>query len=266
MKRVLTALLLVPFGLYASVFAPWQIFLACVVLAAVLSFAEYARITDSFAPLGYAAGLLILVAPPRESVLVMILLVPAAMCLPVWTHVELEVGIRRSASLVLGTLYVFGAWKTGILIHDSNPVPGLFGIAAGHHWLLFGMVVNWLGDTGAYYVGRAVGRHKMAPEVSPGKTWEGAAASAVTGLLFGAVWLPFAIPGTGFATAALFGVAANAAGQLGDLAESAIKRGVGVKDSGNLLPGHGGMLDRMDSTLFSLPVLYALLIATGRAG
>jgi len=265
MKRVVTALLLVPFALYAILFAPWWGFLAAVAVAALLCFTEFARITGAFAPLGYVAGLLILAAPPREAVLVTILSALAAMAVPLWAKSGFELSLPRAASLVLGILYIFGAWKTGILIHDGSTAPGLFGIAAGKHWLLFGMAVNWFGDTGAYYVGRAIGRHKLAPEVSPGKTWEGAIASAITGVLFGLLWLPEAIPGTGYATAACFGLAANAAGQIGDLAESAIKRGFGVKDSGTMLPGHGGILDRLDSTLFSLPVLYALLVAFAMA-
>ena len=149
---------------------------------------------------------------------------------------------------MVGILYIFGAWKTGILLHDLNP-----------HWLMFGLMVNWVGDTGAYYVGKNFGRHKLAPSVSPGKTWEGAVASAVTGVVFGMIYLPLAIRGTSLLVAGLLALAANVAGQVGDLAESAIKRAAGVKDSGSLLPGHGGLLDRVDSTTFALPVLYSFL-------
>jgi phosphatidate cytidylyltransferase len=95
--------------------------------------------------------------------------------------------------------------------------------------------------------------------VSPGKSWEGAAASVVTGVVFGLIYLPLTINGTSLLAAGLLALAANVAGQVGDLAESAIKRGAGVKDSGTILPGHGGVLDRVDSTLFALPVLYTLL-------
>ncbi len=124
---------------------------------------------------------------------------------------------------------------------------------------MFGLMVNWIGDTGAYYIGKNFGRRKLAPSISPGKTWEGAAASAVTGVVFGLIYLPLAIKGTSLLMAGLLALATNVAGQVGDLAESAIKRGVGVKDSGSLLPGHGGFLDRVDSTMFALPVLYTLL-------
>jgi phosphatidate cytidylyltransferase len=160
--------------------------------------------------------------------------------------------------LVLGVLYIFGAWKTAILLHNVE-YPPLRHLSAGRHWLMFGLMVNWIGDTGAYYVGRRFGRHKLAPIVSPKKTWEGAAASAVAGIVFGMVYLPLAITGTPLWVAALFALISNIAGQFGDLAESAIKRSAGVKDSGTMLPGHGGLLDRVDSTMFTLPILWALV-------
>jgi phosphatidate cytidylyltransferase len=128
--------------------------------------------------------------------------------------------------------------------------------------MTFGLAVNWIGDTAAYYFGRNFGKHKLAPVVSPGKSWEGAAASAAAAVLFGVFALPRFVS-IGMWQGGLIAVAANVAGQMGDLAESAIKRGAGVKDSGKLLPGHGGMLDRVDSSLFSLPVLYALLYFFG---
>jgi len=96
--------------------------------------------------------------------------------------------------------------------------------------------------------------------VSPGKSWEGAAASVVTGVIFGLIYLPLAIHGTPLWVAGGVSLIANAAGQVGDLAESALKRGAGVKDSGTILPGHGGMLDRLDSSLFAIPVVYTLVM------
>ena len=156
-----------------------------------------------------------------------------------------------TAAQTFGLIYIYGAWKTAFLLHAISP-----------YWLTFGLLVNWIGDTGAYYFGRNFGRHKLAPIVSPAKSWEGAAASVVTAVLFGVFVLPRFVP-IGLVPAALIAIAANVAGQVGDLAESAIKRGAGVKDSGTLLPGHGGMLDRVDSSLFSLPVLYAVLYFAG---
>jgi phosphatidate cytidylyltransferase len=258
MKRVVTALFLVPIAVYATLFAPWWFFILVLGTVALLCFREYAQMTQSFAPLGYIAGILILIAPQHETILLIILSALAAMCLPLFSRDSLETSVPRTAALALGIVYIFGAWKTGVLLHDGTDQPALFGASAGHHWMMFGLMVNWIGDTGAYYVGRKFGRHKLAPAVSPGKTWEGAAASAVTGVIFGLLYIPWAIKGTPLVTAGVLALATNAAGQIGDLAESAIKRGVGVKDSGSMLPGHGGFLDRVDSTMFALPVLYTL--------
>ena len=248
MKRVATALLLLPIAIYSVLFAPVLVFVAVVALVAILCFHEYAVITEIFAPAGYVAGLIVLLAPLGKLFPLFVVITLIAMCLPL-VSTSLEQGFIRASALVLGIAYIFGAWRAGIMLHDISP-----------HWLMFGLMINWVGDTGAYYVGRKFGRHKLAPVVSPGKSWEGAAASVAAGILFGVIYLPLAIRGTTWLTAALFAVAANVAGQIGDLAESAIKRGANVKDSGSLLPGHGGMLDRLDSTMFALPVLYALLM------
>src|SRR5262249_33821291 len=117
---------------------------------------------------------------------------------------------------------------------------------------------------GAYFIGRKLGKHKLATRVSPNKSWEGAAASVAASMLFGAAYLTRFVEGVTILEAIGITAAANIAGQIGDLAESAMKRGAGVKDSGTILPGHGGFLDRVDSTLFTLPVVYGYLLLTGR--
>jgi phosphatidate cytidylyltransferase len=257
MKRLLTAFLLVPITIYTVLFAPWPVFLGIVAIVASLCFQEYATITGAFAPLGYAAGLMILIAPVGEAALILILTALAALCLPL-SGASFEKATARSGALMLGVVYVFGAWKTAVLLHDVNSPP-LAHLSAGRHWLMFALVVNWFGDTGAYYIGRKFGRRKLAPSVSPGKTWEGAIASVTTAVIFGLIYLPLTIPNVSLAEAGAIALLCNMAGQLGDLAESAIKRGAGVKDSGSLLPGHGGLLDRVDSSLFTMPVLYTAI-------
>ncbi len=129
----------------------------------------------------------------------------------------------------------------------------------GRSWVFLVLLTVWITDTGAYFVGRAVGRHKMAPTVSPGKTWEGAIGGQVAG--FAAVVALNAVLDLGMSTpeAIGLGLLLPAVGQVGDLAESAMKRGVGVKDSGWLVPGHGGIADRLDSLLFAAPVAYYFL-------
>lgn len=124
----------------------------------------------------------------------------------------------------------------------------------GPRMVLFLLVLLWAGDSLAYFAGRAIGRHRMAAELSPGKTWEGAAANLLGSLLvalLAARWIPL----PAFHLAAMAALA-NLAGQLGDLTESAYKRAAGAKDSGALLPGHGGMLDRVDSLIFAAPVVW----------
>lgn len=131
----------------------------------------------------------------------------------------------------------------------------LHGLAQeGPRLLLFALVITWVGDTAAYFVGRGLGKHWLAPHLSPKKTWEGSAASFAGSLLVGAVftrWLSAPLPHL----LAMAGIA-NIAGQVGDLLESAYKRSAGVKDSGGLLPGHGGVLDRIDALILAIPVVW----------
>jgi phosphatidate cytidylyltransferase len=126
--------------------------------------------------------------------------------------------------------------------------------------VLFLLLLVWACDSGAYYFGTRYGRHRLAPVVSPRKSWEGAVAGLLAATVFGAVagawWL---LPELGSFRGALAGAAASTAGQLGDLVESLWKRGAGVKDSGTFLPGHGGFYDRVDSLLFAGPVVAAFL-------
>src|SRR5580658_4108810 len=201
MKRVVTALFLVPIAVYSALFAPWWIFFTVIAIVALLAFREYAAITESFAPLGYVAGILILAAPqhaePYATLLLMILTTLAGLCLILSANDPAK-GFARAAALVLGIVYIFGSWKTGILLHDINP-----------NWLMFGLMVNWIGDTFAFWVGRKFGRHKLAPSVSPGKSWEGAAASVVAGVAFGMIYLPLTIKGTSLLASALLALAAD---------------------------------------------------------
>ena len=152
--------------------------------------------------------------------------------------------LPRAALLVFGVTYVFGAWRCAIPLRQASP-----------HWLMYALLVSWTGDIGAYYVGRSFGRHRLAERISPHKSWEGALASVAAALLLAGAYLVYFV-GVPIPLAMALTAVADAAGQLGDLAESAIKRGAGVKDSGAILPGHGGFFDRVDSTLFTLPVIY----------
>jgi phosphatidate cytidylyltransferase len=157
---------------------------------------------------------------------------------------------RRVALAVLGTAYA------GVMLSALLPLRRL---PRGEWWILLTLTVTWLNDTFAYFAGRAFGRHKLYERISPSKTWEGAlggAAGSVAGaLVVRQIWLPF-VPIWG---AALIGAGAAVLGPVGDLSESMLKRAFGAKDSGRLLPGHGGLLDRIDALLFNAP--FVLLCA-----
>jgi phosphatidate cytidylyltransferase len=251
MKRLLTAAALIPIIVYVVLWAhPWVFF---GVLAAVsfLCYREYDAIAGAYGfgspgPLGLGAGLALLFLS-NEVWLLLTVVTLAALALAMRAN-DLTVSLPRAALLMLGVIYIFGAWRCAIPLRDLN-----------RHWLMFGLLVNWAGDIGAYYIGRSFGKHKLAPRVSPKKTWEGSAASVVASILLAGGYLLRFIPQVPIAHAISITIAANIAGQVGDLAESAMKRGAGVKDSGAILPGHGGFLDRVDSTLFSLPVVYIYL-------
>ena len=252
MKRLLTAIVLIPVFVYVVIWADWRIFLGVLMAVALLCYHEYAAIAAAYGfgrlnLMGYGAGILLLVWQaktwPLIAVIALIALAEAM------RDADLSKALPRASLLLMGVIYIFGCWKAAFDIHQNY----------SHHWLMYALLLNWAGDTGAYYIGRAFGKHRMAPRVSPKKSWEGAAASVVTSVVVGGAYLVRFIPGTSIAAAIVLTAVANAAGQLGDLAESAIKRGASVKDSSDILPGHGGFLDRVDSTLFTLPVIYVWL-------
>lgn len=251
MKRVLTAFVLAPAAVLLLLWGPPWLVRIVVAWVALLAFREYEGLVErhgiaASGPTGYAAGLLVLWLPD-PSLLWLVLLALLALTLAMPSR-PLAGALPRAGGSVLGLLYIFGAWRCGLALYDFGPM-----------WLLFALAVSWVGDTAAYYAGRWFGRRKLAPEISPAKTWVGAASSLVVSLAFGVAYLRLLMPGTGWLSALALAAAGNMAGQIGDLAESALKRGAGVKDSGDLLPGHGGMLDRTDAALFAMPVILGLL-------
>jgi phosphatidate cytidylyltransferase len=252
MKRVLTAAALFPPVLATVFLANDWVFFAVVALVASICYYEYDSIAAAYGfgapgPIGYGAGLLLLWWG-GDAWLVVLAAALIAFTMSLRVN-DIAHALPRSALLVTGIVYVFGAWKCAIVLHRLNV-----------YWLMYALILNWVGDIGAYYVGRAFGKHRLAERVSPKKTWEGAIAAVVTAVLVAGAYLVYFVPTIGIVEAIVLTAAANIAGQLGDLCESAMKRGAGVKDSGSILPGHGGLLDRVDSTLFSLPVVYAFAL------
>jgi phosphatidate cytidylyltransferase len=171
---------------------------------------------------------------------------------------------------VAGVLYTGGTLAFVPLLRAlTSSVPGAAaGPWAAMAFVFLPLLTTWVGDTSAYFAGRAWGKAKLAPNVSPGKTVVGAVAgligsTAVAVALSATVLGELPVVGVGLLTAAWIGLLLGAAGQLGDLTESMLKREAGVKDSGKVLPGHGGMLDRIDSLLFSVPTAWGLLTLAG---
>jgi phosphatidate cytidylyltransferase len=275
MKRVLTALILIPLVLLLVFLGPrWQwLFTLAVAAVATLAAWEYMGLAEKTGA-----------RPPRIAVLAAILALFAGYF--EWPGQTAAVlGILSLSLLVYCTFFR----PVTLLIADVSAsifcllyvgftliaLPALRENPEGNgpSLLTFLLCVVWAGDIAALYVGRAWGRHKLAPTLSPNKTWEGALGSVAGSLLATGALLGLAhLLATQFDSARLsypedlsywlvLAVVVNIAAQIGDLAESALKRSAGVKDSGSLLPGHGGVLDRIDALLLAAPVLwYAQLI------
>jgi phosphatidate cytidylyltransferase len=166
--------------------------------------------------------------------------------LTVWTRRPLVEALPSAGISSSGLLLVAFPLSFAVRLHGLGQ--------EGPRVLLFALVIVWVGDSVAYFVGRSIGKHPLAPQLSPKKTWEGSIGSLLGSLLVGFVftrWLSAPLPHL-LAMAA----AGNVAGQIGDALESAYKRSAGVKDSGGLLPGHGGILDRIDALILAVPVVW----------
>lgn len=249
MKRIATALVLIPTVTWIVLAGPYWAFVALLAVVGGLAFHEFDQIAAAQGIAkagipGMVAGLALLLSP--EPLLVLVMTGVLAMILSL-RH-DLEHALPGAAVFVAGVVYIFGAWRCAVELRALNP-----------HWLMVAVIVSWAGDTAAMYVGRAFGKRKLAPEVSPSKTWEGAVGSVAGGTVAAMVYAHYLIGTAPLGAVAAVGAVANIAGQCGDLCESAFKRGGGVKDSGTTLPGHGGWLDRIDSSLFSVPVTYGVL-------
>jgi phosphatidate cytidylyltransferase len=250
MKRVVTAIALIAVAVYLIWFAADWGFQIAAVCMSLLCYWEYSGLVAAHGIkrrifFGALAGLLILFRPDETLAGVTLLMIVGF--ISSLHYADLRDILPSVACEFLGSFYTFAPWRFSIALRAESV-----------HLLFFALALNWIGDSAAYYAGRLFGRHKLAPVVSPNKTWEGAAASVIASVAFGLLYLGCFMPRLPWWEVAGMAVLGNIAGQLGDLAESAIKRGAGVKDSSNLLPGHGGMLDRVDSSLFALPTVYLL--------
>ena len=251
-RRVLTALVLAPGAVFTILAAPVWLFYLLTSLVACACLLEFQRLSSDhgagFSPIvAVATGVAILLTPLDRGLLAGVIGILAMMTLAMRNQ-DLAAVLPQCGAFSLGLCYCFSTWRCGIALREIGP-----------HWLLFALALNWIADTFAYLGGKATGKHKLAPRLSPAKTWEGAAWSMTGAMLFGWLFLGRFAPERGLLEVLLLSAAANVAGQLGDLVESALKRGAGRKDSGNLLPGHGGWLDRLDSSLFAMPLVLVWL-------
>ncbi len=261
-KRLITALWGIPLVIVAVWFGepiPWFTVLAAV--AGVLASIEFFRMTGvskvlPLAIFGLLATLLFIIYPHCTFQFVLPFLITATLTLSLimLVFVRPKEGVFAGwAWTMSGILYV--GWLLSLLV--------ILRLDAGRDWVFLALFTTFGSDTAAYFIGRAIGRHKLAPNISPGKTWEGAIAGVCVGVIISVLFTldtPLQLP-LHYWQAIILGVMMSVFGQLGDLVESLLKRNFGVKDSGSLMPGHGGILDRLDSVLFAGAVVYAYCIA-----
>ena len=290
LKRVLTAVVLIPIVLLLVLRAPVPVVAFVAGVVALLAIHELLKLAEGYniRPLYKSAYifaglffLLIVLSPGSAPT-------PAlstsgfayiAICAAIFApFLFLTMAMRRAelssafpAAMVAVFAFVYIALPLACLVQLREQWEGSF-------FLLYLLLLVWAGDIFAYFIGKSLGTHRMSPRVSPKKTWEGAAASVFASVAVGMLMTHYAVAISRallharlieqrdgvFTEPAMFpiiilSVVLNFAAQLGDLVESVIKRGAGVKDSGTILPGHGGMFDRIDALLFAAPVLWAYM-------
>jgi len=287
-KRIATAVVLIPLVLLLVLKAPLYLLAFVAAAVALLAIAEFLKLATHYAvqPLTVATYafvalffVFVIVTATNRTPLIeaTAMLYGIALMAALAPFIFLTVAMRR-ADLASG--YPAAAASAFAFAYIAIPMALLVGIReqpAGAIWTIYTLLAVWAGDIFAYFVGKALGRHRMSPEISPKKTWEGAVASILASVIIGTLWVQHA-PGISstllrdglidrpsgmwgleqpsFWPIILLSALVNIAAQLGDLVESLIKRGAGVKDSGTILPGHGGMLDRVDALLFAAPLLW----------
>ncbi len=288
LKRILTAVVLIPIVLLLVLRAPVAVVALVTALVALLAVQELLKISEAYKirpfqwPTYIFVGLFFLflavnLGHDTPLLSTSVFAGSAAFVATIATFVFLVIGMRRTdlstgfpAAMTSAFAFAYVALPLGCLVQIREQASGAF-------LLLYLLLLVWAGDIFAYFVGRSLGRHLMSPRISPKKTWEGAAASMIASIGVGMLLYNYALPiSTALFNAhliekkdglfalekaplwpiILLSAVLNIAAQLGDLVESLIKRGANIKDSGTILPGHGGMLDRVDALLFAAPVLW----------
>ncbi len=288
-KRVLTAAVLIPVILVLILRAPVPVLAFVAGVVALLAIRELLKLSEGYSIRPFRAAtlifcgaffLLIAIFPGATDALSTAGFAYLALCTAALApFLFLALGMRSKelasgfpAAMVSAFAFVYVALPMASLVSTREQWRGGF-------FLLYLLLLVWAGDIFAYFIGKPFGRHRMSPRVSPNKTWEGALASVVASVGVGVLMFHYAVPISSALLKAhlierkdgifspesslmpviLLSIILNVAAQLGDLLESLIKRGAGMKDSGAILPGHGGMFDRIDALLFAAPVLWCYL-------
>jgi phosphatidate cytidylyltransferase len=287
-KRIATAVVLIPIVLLLVLRAPVALVAIVTAAIALLTVHEFLKLVEAYGvqPLrrptyGFVIlfFLLLMMGAGADKPLLAteIFGIAAAFAATIAAFVFLSIAMRRAD---LSTGYSAAAASAFAFVYIALPLAMLVQLRqqwAGAFLILYLLLVVWAGDIFAYFVGRVIGRHLMSPRISPKKTWEGAVASMIASLAVGGLLFYYAtqlstrflewgliqrrdgifsLERSALLPVLLLTAVLNVAAQLGDLVESLIKRGANVKDSGTILPGHGGMLDRIDALLFAAPVLW----------
>jgi phosphatidate cytidylyltransferase len=281
-KRVLTALVLIPVVVFIVLCTPTVVVAIATAIITILALWEYFSLGEAIGHRAYRlwttlTALILLLTQWHSTLLlprilegklsqyfftdflkasrvtgidVLFLFVLGLTCLTLWTRRPLVETLPAAGISSSALLFVAFPLSYAVRLHG---IPIL-----GRRFLLFALVLTWTADSTAYFLGRSIGKHPLAPHISPKKTWEGSIGGMLGSLLvagFFSFWIRLPLPHL-----LVMAVLGNIAGQMGDLLESAYKRSAGVKDSGGLLPGHGGMLDRIDALILCIPVLWYYLV------
>ena len=269
LQRAITAAVLVPLVILLILLPATGVFAVIVAGAFLLAAWEWLRLSGVQQPLWRIIGLLVaalvfmLLWQLQGTFWTPLLLAAgvawwllASLWLRHFAYAAAPTGENRAIKLLAGVWVVFPAWIGAVSLHAQVP--------HGRGWTLLALVIVWVADIGAYFSGRRFGKRKLAPQISPGKTWAGVYGALLAGVvatLLGGWWL--GVRGPTLVALAILGAMTVAASIVGDLLESLMKRHAGVKDSGTLIPGHGGLMDRLDSVFAALPVFAAGVIWLG---
>ncbi len=254
---------MVPIVILVVIYAPPVYFLIGIGLVGTLCLYEYFRLVRCMGtqvqPLfGYMAFWILLIAFRQGKFpisVVLALVVISAFLSAMWRHRQ---PVRARALALMAEL--LGIFYFALFLYPAIPVRYDFGGKTGLQWTIMLLMVIWTGDTAALVVGKTIGKSPFAPVLSPKKTNEGAIAGLLAGMGIAAAIQHFLFPDLPMHHVIIVSFLLGVFGQLGDLAESMLKRAAEIKDSSHLIPGHGGVLDRMDSLLFAFPVLYFYLL------